>query len=155
MTPIYPHIIPKVEDWPINRFARERKEFVDQLNNFVFDRITKGASQGLEDILAKTIYLRASASKPTLGRLTQQMMQSFGVPWPTTLPRRLRATTKRNNSKICCGASYTATTKRLWATSTLYLSFCPQVLTAFFQRIFNRFKAPGNVGFGVPKRPAQ
>lgn len=63
MTHIYPHIIPKIEDWPINRFARERKEFIDQLNDFVFDRILRNSSQGLEDILAKTIYLESQRIK--------------------------------------------------------------------------------------------
>nr|HRD08791.1 hypothetical protein [Saprospiraceae bacterium] len=99
MTPIYPHIIPKVEDWPINRFARERKEFVDQLNNFVFDRITKGASQGLEDILAKTIYLESQRIKTNPWKVDPTDDAEFWRTMANNLTQALKSNDKEEQLK--------------------------------------------------------
>ena len=44
MSHIYPHILPKIEDWPIYKFAKHRKEFVKELNEFVFKREKDGTT---------------------------------------------------------------------------------------------------------------
>lgn len=153
MTPIYPHIIPKVEDWPINRFARERKEFVDQLNNFVFDRITKGASQGLEDILAKTIYLESQRIKTNPWKVDPTDDAEFWRTMANNLTQALKSDDKevqlkdmlrrivhRYNEEIV--GNFNPSTFR----------FARKFLTAFFKRIFNRFKAPGQRWFWGTKK---
>lgn len=52
------HIIPNVEDWPINLFGKStRGDFVSQLNEFVLDEILDNHGSDLEPVLAKTVYL--------------------------------------------------------------------------------------------------
>lgn len=52
------HIIPNVDDWPINLFGKStRGEFVQELNAFVLDEIHQSHGRDIEPVLAKTIYL--------------------------------------------------------------------------------------------------
>lgn len=153
MTPIYPHIIPKVEDWPINRFARERKEFVDQLNNFVFDRITKGASQGLEDILAKTIYLESQRIKTNPWKVDPTDDAEFWRTMANNLTQALKSNDKEEQLKDMLRRivhRYNEEIVGNFNPSTF--RFARKFLTAFFKRIFNRFKAPGQLWFWGTKK---
>ena len=153
MTPIYPHIIPKVEDWPINRFARERKEFVDQLNNFVFDRITKGASQGLEDILAKTIYLESQRIKTNPWKVDPTDDAEFWRTMANNLTQALKSNDKEEQLKDMLRRivhRYNEEIVGNFNPSTF--RFARKFLTAFFKRIFNRFKAPGQRWFWGTKK---
>lgn len=153
MTPIYPHIIPKIEDWPINRFARERKEFVDQLNIFVFDRIVKNTAQGLEDTLAKTIYLESQRIKTNPWKVDPTDDAEFWRTMANNLSQALKSSDKdaqlkdmlrrivhRYNEEIV--GNFNPSTFR----------FARKFLTAFFKRIFNRFKAPGQSWFWGSKK---
>jgi len=55
MTKIYPHIIPKIEKWPIYLFSQNRSGFIAEMNEHIFQKI-KRRKHTFEDILASTIY---------------------------------------------------------------------------------------------------
>ena len=54
---VYPHIIPEINDWPINKLLAERKSLIEELDEFTFERLKKQFGHELPDIVAKTIYL--------------------------------------------------------------------------------------------------
>jgi len=54
--PRFEHIIPDIAQWPVARISRERKQFVEELNLFVMDRVLKNYEGSLGDIISKTIY---------------------------------------------------------------------------------------------------
>ena len=35
------HIIPDIEEWPINKFANNRSEFIDKLVDYTYDKFIK------------------------------------------------------------------------------------------------------------------
>ncbi|MBP6398379.1 MAG: 1-acyl-sn-glycerol-3-phosphate acyltransferase [Saprospiraceae bacterium] len=148
MTHIYPHIIPKIEDWPINRFARERKEFIDQLNDFVFDRILRNSSQGLEDILAKTIYLESQRIKSNPWKVDPTDDAEFWRTMANSLTEALKSSDKEAHLKDMLRRivhRYNEEIVGNFNPSTF--RFARKFLTVFFKRIFNRFKAPGQRWF--------
>lgn len=53
----YPPVIPDIEDWPIYRLSEDRKQFVDDIRAFTFDRLVSQHPDDLGDLIAKTIYL--------------------------------------------------------------------------------------------------
>ncbi len=63
MKSVYPHIIPKIEDWPIYQISKNRSEFVSNLNEFTYERMMSLHSHEIEQFLAKTIYLEKIRSK--------------------------------------------------------------------------------------------
>ena len=56
MTNTYPHIIEKIEDWPINQFSEARPEFIQDLNAYTYDRILETHGDNLESLVSKVIY---------------------------------------------------------------------------------------------------
>ncbi len=62
---IYSHILPKIEDWPISKFAKNRASFITELNELVLSRISQNEKRSLDEILAKTIYLETHRIKST------------------------------------------------------------------------------------------
>lgn len=54
---IYPHVIPEIADWPIYKLLADRKNFVEEIDAFTYERLLKLHSDELPEIIAKTIYL--------------------------------------------------------------------------------------------------
>ncbi|MBK8700718.1 MAG: 1-acyl-sn-glycerol-3-phosphate acyltransferase [Saprospiraceae bacterium] len=153
MTHVFPHIIPKIEDWQINKFARQRKTFIEQLNEYVWTRLEKNGSQSLEDILAKTIYLEAQRVKlnpwkvdpsddaeywKSMGNALTQALKSEEK--DQLLRDMLRRIVNRYNEEIV--GNFNPST----------FLFARKFLTVFFKRIFNSFKAPGQRWFWGTKK---
>lgn len=58
-----PHIIPKIEDWPIYKISEDRSNFIQELNAYTKSRLYKETKVSTEEILEKTIYLEKLRSK--------------------------------------------------------------------------------------------
>jgi len=59
----YPHIIKDIEDWPIRKFAKQRPQFIEELNGYTYSRIKEQYKDGLEPLLSKTVYLERQRVK--------------------------------------------------------------------------------------------
>lgn len=53
---VHPHIVEEVEKWPINRLSKHRKSFVDEMNAYTFEKISKNSPEDINSILESTIY---------------------------------------------------------------------------------------------------
>ncbi len=54
---IYPQVIPEINDWPINKLLSDRKNFIEEIDEFTFQRLAKQYGNDLPNVLAKTVYL--------------------------------------------------------------------------------------------------
>ncbi|MCR9290355.1 MAG: 1-acyl-sn-glycerol-3-phosphate acyltransferase [Bacteroidetes bacterium] len=54
---VYPHLIPEINDWPINKLHEEREKLVDEIDEFTFNNLKEIHGDKISDIIAKTIYL--------------------------------------------------------------------------------------------------
>ncbi len=57
MSNTYQHIIPNLADWPITKFSNDKEAFINRLNEYTFNRITKQQNLEVNDVLEKTIFL--------------------------------------------------------------------------------------------------
>jgi glycerol-3-phosphate O-acyltransferase len=53
----YPHVFPDIEDWPIYKMHQDRKAFVKEIDDYVFQRIVKQYGDNIDELIAKTLYL--------------------------------------------------------------------------------------------------
>jgi glycerol-3-phosphate O-acyltransferase len=63
MGKIFSHIIPNVEEWPINKFSEHRAEFIQGLNDLVLQRLKTHSKRSIDELLAKSIYLESHRIK--------------------------------------------------------------------------------------------
>ncbi|MEL6866523.1 MAG: 1-acyl-sn-glycerol-3-phosphate acyltransferase [Bacteroidota bacterium] len=54
---IYPFVFPEIKDWPIYRLHEDRKNFVQELERYIFERLTSQRGVQIYDLIAQTIYL--------------------------------------------------------------------------------------------------
>lgn len=53
----YPPVIENIADWPIYKLSEDRERFIEEINNFTFNRLLKQSNGKVGDMLAKTIFL--------------------------------------------------------------------------------------------------
>ncbi|MBK7407633.1 MAG: 1-acyl-sn-glycerol-3-phosphate acyltransferase [Saprospirales bacterium] len=53
----FPHVIPDIKEWPIFRLHQKRKQFVREIDEMAFERITEKYGKQLGDTLAKAAYM--------------------------------------------------------------------------------------------------
>lgn len=53
----YPAVFPEIEDWPIYKLHQDRKAFVEEMDDFVFDKLVERHGDNIDDLIAKTLYL--------------------------------------------------------------------------------------------------
>ena len=51
------HVFPNIEDWPIYKLSEDRRNFVQEMDEFTLERFMRKPSSQLTDIISKTIYL--------------------------------------------------------------------------------------------------
>lgn len=56
MNKTYPYLIENLEDWPINKLHKNRKEFVREIDELVLERLMQKPTKELSQIIATTIY---------------------------------------------------------------------------------------------------
>ena len=88
----YPHVIPDIEQWPIYLLHQGRKQLVEDINDFTFDRLQTNFPNKLDDLLAKTLYkelirikeepwkVDPPKEKQFWKRLQQRLASSFDKP---------------------------------------------------------------------------
>ena len=53
----YEHVFPNIEDWPIYKLSEDRRNFVQEMDDFTLERFMRKPSPQLTDLISKTIYL--------------------------------------------------------------------------------------------------
>jgi hypothetical protein len=64
----YPHIIPEIENWPIYLLHDDRKNFVDEIDEFTVERLNTLYGKKLAMLLPKPFTRNSSESRKNLGR---------------------------------------------------------------------------------------
>jgi glycerol-3-phosphate O-acyltransferase len=149
MTQIFEHIIPRVDDWPVAKLSRERSEFIQRLNKFVFNQLMDTHHENIHDLLSKTIYLENQRVKLVPWKVDpsdeKSYWKSIGIELEATLKREdgreadieiLKRIINRYNEEIV--GSFKPKT----------FLFTRHFLTSFFKRIFGRYFAKGKWRWG-------
>ncbi|MEM1327580.1 MAG: 1-acyl-sn-glycerol-3-phosphate acyltransferase [Bacteroidota bacterium] len=53
----YPPVFPEIEDWPIYKMHQDRKAFIKEIDEYVFQKILRQYGNNIDELIAKTLYL--------------------------------------------------------------------------------------------------
>jgi glycerol-3-phosphate O-acyltransferase len=139
---VYEHIIPQVEDWPISQFYKGRKEFIKELNQFVFNKLSQN-KRSKEELIAKSLYLENIRATNNPWKVDPADDKTY---WKD-LTRELEQALKRSDKDEAVDQILLRLINRFneeiigdFHPSTF--KFARKFLTRFFKLFFNRFSEP-------------
>jgi glycerol-3-phosphate O-acyltransferase len=136
---IYENIIPQVENWPITTFYKHRKEFIKELNKFVFDKLSHNR-RSKEELIAKSLYLENLRATNTPWKVDPADDKTY---W-RDLTRELENAMKRSDKqeevdKILMRLINRFNEEIVGDFNPSTFKFARNFLTKFFKLFFNRF----------------
>ncbi len=93
---IYPRIIDKIEDWPIYRLSEDRAEFIRDIEEFTFQRLTSKHRNDLVDTIVKTIYQERIRIKESPWKVDPPNDRTF---WNKISKRLIKKTLDRQDTE--------------------------------------------------------
>lgn len=140
MTQIYPHIQPDVAEWPVAKQSKERKVFIDNLNQYVTEQLLQNHKSSLNDLISKAIYLENQRIKLTPWKVDPADEKVY---W-RSIASELEAAASREDkdeveSKLLSKIVNRYNQEIVGHFSPKTFKFSRIFLTSFFKRIFNRY----------------
>jgi glycerol-3-phosphate O-acyltransferase len=93
---VYPHVIPDITEWPIYTLLADRKNFVEEIDDFTHRRLLKLHGDDLQDVIAKTIYMERIRIKEEPWKVDPPNERLF---WKKISKRLLHATNQQNEEE--------------------------------------------------------
>lgn len=138
---IYPRVIERIEDWPIYRLSKDRAEFIREIDEHTFQRLTSKHKKDLSDLLVKTIYQERIRIKEDPWKVDPPNDRSF---WNRISKRLIKKSLDRDNAEarevnaqILQKIIHRYSEEIVGTFQISTFRFAQRFLTAFFNRIFN------------------
>ncbi len=143
---VYPHVLPNLEDWPIYKLAQDRAKFINKLEEEVLQKFIAKYGEGIDVIIAKTIYLEKKRCKESPWKIDP----SNEIKYWSALGREFQNNKHSANPDI----------KNRQLLKRIINRYCEEVmgdfkigsfkfarrfLTAFFKRLFTAAAEKGNI----------
>lgn len=146
MTKNYPHIIPDIEKWPINKLTQNRGAFISEMIEYTSHKLSAGkSSEDLAGLLASTIYQEKIRVKTNPWKVDPANEAQY---W-----KKLESELKQNRDKENAVELHMIMLRKIinryseeiagnFAPNTF--RFARKLLTFFFKRIYNKGKEEGS-----------
>ncbi|MFN0214413.1 MAG: 1-acyl-sn-glycerol-3-phosphate acyltransferase [Saprospiraceae bacterium] len=138
---IYPRVIERIEDWPIYRLSKDRSEFLREIDEHTFQRISSRHKKDLADVLVKTIYQERIRIKEDPWKVDPPNDRSF---WNRISKRLIKKSLDRDSTEareeseqILQKIIHRFSEEIVGTFQVSTFKFAQRFLTAFFNRIFN------------------
>lgn len=148
MNQIFPHIQPDPAQWPVAEQSRDRAGFIERLNNFVFDNITKD-HDNIYDLISKTAYMENQRIKINPWKVDPTDEKVYWKNISTELESTLQQENPKNAQQALLKKIINRYNEEIVGHfSPKTFKFARKFLTIFFKRLFCRYFAPGKWRFG-------
>lgn len=137
MSKVYPHIIPNIEEWPINKQSQNRSAFIGTLNQFTENRILSGKSE-LEKLLSLTIYQEKQRVKTNPWKVDPPDDKKYWSKMQSELSSALASKDPEESMKLLLQRIVNRYNEEIvgnFKTSTF--RFIQKFLTSFYKRLLN------------------
>ncbi|MEY3050655.1 MAG: hypothetical protein RLY31_440 [Bacteroidota bacterium] len=138
---IYPHVLPDIADWPIHRLLRDRRNFVENIAQFTFQRLKKLYGAEWQDILARTIYLERIRIKEEPWKVDPPNEKAFWKKMATRLmgpPAHRNGETAEEAAEQVLAILIRRYSEEIVGTFNIHtFLFARRFLTLFFNRLLN------------------
>jgi len=138
---VYPHVIPEITNWPIFKLLADRKNFVEEICGFTFQRMKAIYGDELPDIIAQAIYLERIRMKEEPWKVDPPNERQFWRKMSSKLmgksPHTKKDEIKANAEEILRSIlrHYAVEIVGTFKKSTFL--FARRFLTVFFNRLLN------------------
>jgi glycerol-3-phosphate O-acyltransferase len=152
MTQIYPHIIPNVSDWPVARQSRDRAEFIEKLNSFVFEQLKTTHKNNFQDLISRTVYMEGQRIKLTPWKVDPPDEKIYWKSISTDLDVALSREDKDEAETVLLKKIINRYNEEIvghFMPKTFI--FSRMFLTSFFKRLFNSYFEKGQWRWGNKK----
>lgn len=138
---VHPQVIPEINDWPINKLLADRKNFIEEIDEFTFQRLLKQSGDELPNVLAKTVYLERIRIKEEPWKIDPPNENQYWKKISKKLLRNAHQMTpeeKETNHKTILKSIIHRYSEEIVATfkKSTFL-FARRFLTVFFNRLLN------------------
>jgi len=138
---IYPRVIERIEDWPTYKLSKDRAEFVREIDEHTFRRLSTKHKKDLADVLVKTIYQERIRIKEDPWKVDPPNDRSF---WNRISKRLIKKSLDRDSAEarevseqILQKIIHRYSEEIVGTFQISTFRFAQRFLTAFFNRIFN------------------
>lgn len=150
MTQIFPHLQPDISEWPVAKQSRNRNEFIQKLNAFVYTNLEKEFRGSYHDVISKAIYMENQRIKLNPWKVDPQDEKAY---WQS-ISKELEGSLKRENSPELQEALLKRIINRYSEEIVAHFSpgifkFSRWFLTVFFKRLLSRYFAKGQWRWGA------
>lgn len=142
-----------IEEWPVAKASRDRKHFIDELNHFIFERLSATYNNKFEDIISKTVYLEKQRTKFTPWKVDPVDEKAYWNNIGSTLDLIKNLSEKENAEVDLLKKIINRYSEEIVGHfDTRTFKFSRWFLTTFFKRLFNRYFGPGQWRWGTKKQ---
>ena len=138
---VNPHVIPEMNQWPIYRLLADRKNFVEEIEQFTGQRLLKLHGDELQDMIARTIYLERIRIKEEPWKVDPPNERVF---WKKISHRLLGLSPQTSGEEAKANAEAVLHTiihryaEEIVGTFSIpHFKFARKFLTIFFNRLLN------------------
>lgn len=149
MTQIFPHIQPDISTWPVAKQSKERADFIQRLNDFIYENLQEEFKGSYYDVISKAIYMETQRIKHNPWKVDPQDEKAY---WQN-ISKELEASLSKEHKDALQEALLKKIINRYSEEIVAHFSpgifkFARWFLTAFFKRLFSRFFARGQWRWG-------
>jgi glycerol-3-phosphate O-acyltransferase len=149
---IFPHIIPDINQWPVALLSKHRTEFIQKLNSYVLKQILESHSNGLYDLISRTIYMENQRIKLNPWKVDPPDEKEYWKNIATELENTtLREDRKEAEIELLKRIINRYDQEIVGNFSTNTFKFSRIFLTFLFKRIFCKYFALGKWRWGTKK----
>jgi len=138
---IYPRVIERIEDWPIYRLSKDRAEFIREIDEFTFRRLTARHRKDLADLIMKVMYQERIRIKEDPWKVDPPNERQF---WNKISKKLIKKSLDRSdqeakevNEELLQKIIHRYSEEIVGTFQIGTFRFAQRFLTAFFNRIFN------------------
>lgn len=138
---VYPQIIADMKQWPIYKLLDDRKNFVEEIEQFTFQRLLKLYGDNLQEMIARSIYMERIRIKeepwkvdpPNEGAFWKRMSRRLMGPLPGASKEETRAAAE----SVLRSIIHRYAEEIVGTFSIPHFQFARKFLTVFFNRLLN------------------
>ncbi|MEM6321459.1 MAG: 1-acyl-sn-glycerol-3-phosphate acyltransferase, partial [Bacteroidota bacterium] len=138
---IYPHVYERMEDWPIHKLHQDRKAFVQEITDFTVERLKKGKTEDITEMIGKTAYLEQIRIKEEPWKIDPPNDRSFWKKIQKRLVKKVldedEAKAKAANQEILTSIVNRYAEEIVATFKIKTFLFARKFLTFFFSRLLN------------------
>jgi glycerol-3-phosphate O-acyltransferase len=146
---IHKHIIEDIEEWPITQFYKNKVDFINELNHFVFEKL-KNNKRSKEELIAKSLYFENLRVSNTPWKVDPVDDKTYWKDLTEELNKAQNRSDKEDVLDSIMMRMINRFNQEIVADfKPKTFSFARKFLTSFFKRLFNRFnEGKGNLFWG-------